>query len=170
MPIQDTPFDVAFPILGGLINLCRMGKTDMDFQEHHDQEQQKIMETNQEVAEVENQRIHQDKADPFLTLGLGMSSYRSFLGSMPKVFIGLSFLVAPIIYMYGQNNMIAIKGYAKYSIANLGFDSIRCDSSPFSLGVMLLSCPYGQITKIVPNGIGINAYTNKIRDACLINQ
>ena len=37
--------------------------------------------------------------------------------------------------------------------------------------LLFLECPYGKITKIVPGvGIGINSYTNPIRDACVVNE
>ena len=32
-----------------------------------------------------------------------------------------------------------------------------------------LNCPYGKIANITENGIGINSYTQKIRDACVVN-
>ena len=88
------------------------------------------------------------------------------------VFVVISiFLVSPIIYLYANNGDInQLTGFAQYSIANLGFDSMQCDSTSFSLGHLLLSCPYGEITNLAPNGFGINTYTNKIRDACLVNE
>jgi len=37
--------------------------------------------------------------------------------------------------------------------------------------LLFLECPYGKITNIVPGvGIGINSYTNPIRDACVVNE
>ena len=33
-----------------------------------------------------------------------------------------------------------------------------------------LECPYGKITEVPDNGIGINKYTQSIRDACVMNQ
>ena len=81
------------------------------------------------------------------------------------------FLVIPIIFLYvnGSDDQNNLKGYAKYSIATLGFDSMQCASISFYLGTLLLFCPYGEITGLVENGFGINAYTNDIRDACMVN-
>ena len=37
--------------------------------------------------------------------------------------------------------------------------------------LLFLECPYGKIQNILPGvGIGINSYTNQIRDACVVNE
>jgi len=33
-----------------------------------------------------------------------------------------------------------------------------------------LTCPYGLITQIVDNGIGITPSTSKVRDACMVDE
>lgn len=44
----------------------------------------------------------------------------------------------------------------------------HCQFVPFTLGKIVLSCPYGKITKLFPDGYGINSWDQDIRDACLV--
>jgi len=38
------------------------------------------------------------------------------------------------------------------------------------MGKLALTCPYGNMTQIVPHGLGLNPYNSDTRDACLVNQ
>jgi hypothetical protein len=38
------------------------------------------------------------------------------------------------------------------------------------MGKLVLQCPYGNMTEIVPNGLGLNPQASKTRDACLMNE
>ena len=41
---------------------------------------------------------------------------------------------------------------------------------PFSLNKTNIACPYGLIGDMKSNYFGVNKYTNKIRDACQVNE
>ena len=53
-----------------------------------------------------------------------------------------------------------------FSLANMGYDEIHCAFTPFSLGKLDMTCPYGTMKKIMHGGVGINAYNIKNRDLC----
>ena len=66
------------------------------------------------------------KKDPYLIFGLGMINYREMMRMFLYLFILFTVLATPIICIYkngGTNNNGALTGLAKYSIANLGFES-----------------------------------------------
>jgi hypothetical protein len=54
-------------------------------------------------------------------------------------------------------------------LGNLGFETVRCDFAPFIMEKVFLSCPYGNITGIVENGLGINKHKLAIKNGCLKN-
>lgn len=35
---------------------------------------------------------------------------------------------------------------------------------------IVMTCPYGRIQKMYPNGHGINTYDQEVRDACLVKE
>jgi hypothetical protein len=41
---------------------------------------------------------------------------------------------------------------------------------PFDFPKAHIECPYGRISEMKPENFGINKYTNKIRDACQVNE
>ena len=52
----------------------------------------------------------------------------------------------------------------------MGYDRMKCRFVPFSMDVLYLNCPYGKIASLTTNGVGINSYVNKVRDACLVDE
>ena len=52
----------------------------------------------------------------------------------------------------------------------MGYDKMKCRFVPFSMDVLYLNCPYGKIASLTTNGVGINSYVNKVRDACLVEE
>ena len=51
----------------------------------------------------------------------------------------------------------------------MGYSSLQCKTVPFGMGKLVLSCPYGSISGIVENGLGINEKDGGNTDACLVN-
>lgn len=89
-------------------------------------------------------------------------------------FFLLSIIMYPVIKSYEKGGAIDLDifdtKYGIYSIANLGYSSVQCGSIPFNQEQLVLTCPFGNITKIVDDGIGFGVTpfsSKKSRDACL---
>jgi len=115
--------------------------------------------------------------DAFKILGFGLMSYRNVLKSLTITFILLTAIFYPIINLYRSGSGVNVENnpgkYSQYSIANLGYSSIQCATIPVIMEKLILQCPYGNITNIIPNGIGLNPHDgvkNVKMDACLVNQ
>ena len=111
--------------------------------------------------------------DPFLSLGFGLMSYRKTLYSLMILFFIMSGVTNPILETYksgiGINANTTTSKYGIYSLGNLGYSSLQCNPVPFGMGKLVLTCPYGSISGIVPNGLGINAKGSTTMDACLVS-
>ena len=74
----------------------------------------------------------------FHLLGIGVKVYRSFLGSLIKLFLWICFLCAlPMLYVYScYKDDESFTGWVWYSktIANTGNDSLQCQFSSLFLG------------------------------------
>jgi len=58
--------------------------------------------------------------------------------------------------------------YGRSSISNLGYASINCENVPVIMGKVGLSCPYGVLTQIIPNGVGLTPETADVSNSCLV--
>lgn len=111
--------------------------------------------------------------DPYLSLGFGLIAYRKSLFSLMCLFMVMSVTTHPILTTYESGiaidaNLTTSK-YGTKSLGNLGYSSIQCTSVPFGMGKLVLSCPYGSISGIVKNGLGINEKGSNYTTACLVN-
>lgn len=110
-----------------------------------------------------------------MTLGFGMIAYRSTLGSLAIFFAFMSVLMYPVLKIYQEGTAIDVAQvdtkYGMYSIANLGYSSIQCNSVPLNMEQMILTCPFGNITEIVKDGqaFGITPADSVVLDACVRN-
>ena len=100
-----------------------------------------------------------DRQDPYLSLGFGLIAYRYTLMSITCLFLLLSAVSYPLLQTYKKGgaidtNYIESK-FGNYSLANLGYSSVQCKTVPFYQQKMTLSCPYGEIGSIVPDGFGV---------------
>jgi len=87
-------------------------------------------------------------------------------------FAAFSVITFPILETYSNGtgiNESTSTRYGRFSIANLGYSSVQCSSIPVAMGKMALTCPYGNITNLVENGVGINSVDSPVRDACLVD-
>ena len=50
----------------------------------------------------------------------------------------------------------------------MGYESVQSGLAPMSRGHLEMRCPYGNITEVVPNGVGINLAEVKSYDTCLV--
>ena len=111
--------------------------------------------------------------DPFLSLGFGLMAYRKTLYSLMLLFIVMSVITYPILKTYEAGGAIDVENtitkYGVYSLGNMGYSSLQCNTVPFGMGKLVLSCPYGSISGIVENGLGINEKDGGNTDACLVN-
>lgn len=81
---------------------------------------------------------------------MGMMFFYKFLVDMPRIFGLFTIFALPIIYCYrgfdnGMNLQSIHTSYGKYSIANLGMDSIKENQFPIELEHFSIYCPYGHI-------------------------
>lgn len=91
-------------------------------------------------------------------LGFGIVSYMQLLQYLQKVFIALTILNLPAIYIYSQgtaykeNSENFLGGYDQLMLGNLGYSSVNCDSTPTKVGWIGLQCNYGTIGEIFDFG------------------
>ena len=119
---------------------------------------------------------HQKNADkdPLLQLGVGIYGYRSFLRHLIILFAILTVLSFPIIKIYqsgdGYSRQFCEKdsGVLKWSLGNMGFNSKRCAQQLLMSNKIHMTCTYGYLSKILPNGLGINlSVDGKTSDLCV---
>ena len=110
--------------------------------------------------------------DPMLKLGSGIIAYRHSLRVFVVFFFVISLLTLPILYIYRNGDSILPihdTQYGHYSLGNMGFESVQCSNVPITMAKLQFNCPYGNITTIVSQGLGINTADQKIQDACVRN-
>ena len=114
-----------------------------------------------------------DSQDPYMSLGFGLIAYRHSLYSLSMVFIVLSLLMYPVLQAYESGTGINVKSvstkFGLSSLGNLGYSTVQCASIPFGMEKVVIQCPYGEISEIVKDGIGINEVGSTHSDACLVN-
>jgi hypothetical protein len=117
--------------------------------------------------------IKDETDEPFATLGVGCVLYRQTIYFLICLFAVFSVITAPLYATYtkvepaGIPKIVSTK-FARSSLANLGYTSVQCALSPLSFEQMSLSCPYGEISSIVDNGLGVNLALSGTTDACLV--
>ena len=67
------------------------------------------------------------------------------------------------------DNYDSLYFWPKYSLGNMGSATNQCNFRPFTRDALDLVCPYGFMSEIVPDGIGINRNGNLVRDGCISN-
>ena len=93
-------------------------------------------------------------------LGFGIVSYMQLLQFMVRIFLVLTLLQLPVLYMYYTNGGAPIKTYEiiswsfdKLMLSNMGYSSVSCESAPVSVGVVALQCSYGVVGEIYDFGL-----------------
>lgn len=111
--------------------------------------------------------------DPFLFFGFGIMSYRNTIINLFYLFVVFSLITNPLLRSYQSGNAIGedIKTkFGRQSLSNLGYASMQCQNVPIGMQKVVLSCPYGLMTQIVPNGLGVTPNTSTKKDACLVDE
>ena len=95
--------------------------------------------------------------------GVGLNIFKAYLEDMRNIFCLLAFSSIIVIYIYSTGNGIDTalnvqSVYGKFSIANLGMDSVHCKIIPLLLDKVHLECPYGYLTELKPNFYGVNKH------------
>ena len=78
--------------------------------------------------------------EPMAMLGYGIVSYMQLLQFLQWVFVILTLLNLPALYIYSQgtsykeNSENFLGGYDTWMLGNLGYSSVNCDSAPTSVG------------------------------------
>ena len=135
----------------------------------------KIIEVKKDVEA--NDKFKKDSMkDPYLSLGFGFIAYRDLLEQLIICFTLLSIFIYPVAQIYKQGGAYTmdadIQSGSLYSLGNLGYSSVQCQLASFEIDKFPMQCPFGTISDIVPNGIGINEQSLKdendkvIQDYC----
>lgn len=97
-----------------------------------------------------------DTTDPFNLLGFGIVTYRDLLFQLIWLFLLLSVVALPSIYVYkagtGYENLV-IHGWESDSLGNLGYSSVQCSTIPLGVGTMTINCPFGIVGEIYDYGV-----------------
>ena len=188
-PIAKTHYDIAFPWLCCISKCIRKSKERgeqddikngpkqplLDQKSMPDSKEAKKLRAMEKKKSQRNQMVKEDMkgVDPFFSLGFGLIAYRKTLFSLMMLFFVMSSITFPILQTYSSgvaiNTNTTTSKFGVYSLANMGYSSIQCNSVPFGMEKLVLQCPYGSISGIVKDGVGINPKGSGSRDACLIN-
>jgi len=80
--------------------------------------------------------------DPFFSLGFGLIAYRKTLFSLMLLFFVMSALTYPILDTYKAGTAIDVNTttskYGMYSLANMGYSSLQCNSVPLGMEKLVL--------------------------------
>lgn len=104
--------------------------------------------------------------------GFGIMSYRNTIINLSILFLIFSLITHPLMNLYKGGGAISddIKTkFGRQTLSNLGYASLQCQNVPFGMHKVILDCPYGLMSQIVENGVGITPSTSKTRDACLVD-
>lgn len=127
-----------------------------------------------EEKHKEEKALVEKSGDAFLNFGFGIMSYRNTIFNLALLFLLFSIISYPLGLHYKNGGGITSDVKTKFgrkSIANLGYSSLQCINTPYGMRKAALSCPYGQMTQIVANGVGITpSKTSKQRDACIVDE
>lgn len=96
--------------------------------------------------------------DPIMRLGYGIVAYRNLMWTMTLALCVFTILAIPSLVIYSNGTGYAytnkrLQGREIYSLGNMGYSSVQCSSIPMGIGVLSLSCPYGQIGEILDYGV-----------------
>lgn len=108
---------------------------------------------NAKVADEEAEK------DPFVKLGTGMVAYRDLLYVMIWTFFLFSVMSIPALYAYRSylafdQIPIALAGYEKLSLGNMGYSTTQCGVVQMDVGALAMTCPYGYVGDLL--SIGVN--------------
>ena len=121
------------------------------------------------------------QSDPLKAKGSGIQGFRTITFCTVLMFLIVSIISLPILFIYkngtevNNNNILRNSKFGFLTLGNLGQNSMQCAfahfGGPLNNVELNLECPYGNITKILPDvGIGMNAFTLPIRDGCQVNE
>jgi len=178
--IDQTPLDVSFPFLCCFwkpIRKCysasrvkeeaRLARTSLKaklLENKGATKDEKLIKHINRVRQMKKKQLDkmpkQEDDDPYLDLGFGLIAYRK---AYWKIILGLIIMVLciePVRRIYAQGTGFdpdEIYKFEQYSLANLGYSSVKCANIPFGLKKIVLQCPYGYIDPDIENGIGLNS-------------
>jgi len=138
------------------------------------QKEARKMKALKDIQKAKKKQIQASALDdPLATFGIGIVSYRNTLFELFIMFAFLTLVSYPMKSAFAKGGAIndqVSTTYGKKSISNLGYASVQCMNVPYGMGIAVLSCPYGSMAEIVPNGVGATPFLNNpVKDACLIN-
>ena len=101
---------------------------------------------------------HIIEKEPLAQFGFGVVSYLQVMQFMSFVFLGLSVLQIPILYIYKSGSAYKTSsnlftgGWDFYMLGNLGYSSVNCDSLPVTVGHLGFQCNVGHVGEIFDFG------------------
>jgi len=90
------------------------------------------------------------------TLGYGLTAYFELKRNLMIIFLIMFVLLLPslILFVYYPNGRKSGSSFLnKFSVGNLGFSSALCKDVSLKVGNLTMSCPTGQMGKLISFGI-----------------
>lgn len=114
------------------------------------------MDKPKNKAKVSNEEAIKD---PFVKLGTGMVAYRDLLYVMIWTFFLFSVMSIPALYAFRSYHAydqipLALAGYEKLSLGNMGYSTTQCGVAKIQVGALAMTCPYGYVGELL--SIGVN--------------
>ena len=84
------------------------------------------MLNKRKAKEEQLQKDTKESGDPFVRYGFGLIAYRNTLFNLAMAFVLFSLLAVPMITTYskGEAWTIAFSNYGKYTLGNLGYNTV----------------------------------------------
>ncbi len=102
------------------------------------------------------------KENPIAKLGFGIVAYIDMLWCLIWTFTLYTVILLPTFIFFGEGGAYnsvpaAVKSpYLDTYLGNLGYSSVQCASIPAKVEKLSLSCPYGNVGKILDYGVNSN--------------
>jgi len=92
--------------------------------------------------------------DPYLLYGFGIVAYFDLMKMLMLLFTVLSLLAVPSIYLFSSYSGIPdARGYATFSLGNMGYNGPECFQSPLATDSIILKCDQGAIAEVLDIGL-----------------
>lgn len=109
------------------------------------------------VSEVRvEEQIWDENEDPINVLGYGLCSYFDMIKNLVKIFVVLTILNIPLMYLFSHYDAYKsdkLGVISQFTIGNMGMARTQCDSAKLAGDAILMSCNTGVIDSISYIGI-----------------
>jgi hypothetical protein len=126
-----------------------------------------LMLNKRKEKEAQLEKDSAESGDPYFRYGFGLIAYRNTLFNLCVAFAVFSLLAWPMASSYASGSAWkqGFSKFGKYSIGNLGYNTVQCKNMQLIMKTYQLSCPYGKIDTLVD--FGMNPQDSEHPVACL---